>query len=614
MSRFPTALLVVVCISWAGSAAPGHAEGTGAPAAVPDRATNFRLTDHEGRSHELYRHRDAKAIVLFYGGNGCPIVQQSVPRLKEIQAEFARQGVLFAMVNASPYDELEEIRQEVLDYEISMPVLLDTDQLLTQTLGVIRTATTIVIVPGQRWRIAYYGPMDDRFDYGFSKPEPKTEYLKDALNAVLASEDAPVSYAEAKGCQLDLLAPEATPEYAADIAPVIARKCTPCHNEDGIGPFALTSHEDVRKWRRMIKEVVLTKRMPPWHADPHYGAFANDNALTSKEAQALFAWIDADTPRGEGDDPLLAAAPDMAIGWTLGEPDLVVALPEEQTIPAEGVFEYRYLQVPIDLEEGVWLRGVDVKPGNRRVLHHCLVFVRYPRHMRNLQPEYESGVGGYFAGYVPGMAPTVFPDGTGKYLPAGSQIIFQMHYNATGKDETDLTKLGLYFAEEEPEYEYVTRAAYNKSFEIPPRVNEYVAQGQLRLDEDVLLFSMNPHMHYRGSWFKYEAKYPDGTSETLLSVPFYDFNWQTSYELATPKRIPAGTTITATGAWDNSPGNPANPDAEARVTFGEQTFDEMLIGYMAYAPLEPARVAKYTEATAPDGTARGDTPRNQRAH
>jgi peroxiredoxin len=546
---------------------------------------DFRLPDHRGRSHQLRRYKDAKAVVLIYGGIGCPIVRQSIPEIKRLRDKYEPQGFVFLMVNANPEDDIESIAKEAEEYGIDLPILRDEVQAVTRMLGVERTADVRVIRTSD-WRVAYRGPIDDRFDYGTAKPAPEHRWLDDALQALAEGRDAPVAEADVKGCRITLAPLPEEVSYTKHVAPLIQSKCARCHTEDSVAPFAFDDYKDVRNWTEMIREVVLTRRMPPWHAERPNAAFANDCSLTTEETRALLTWIDQGAPRGDGPDVLAEAADAKRGEWPLGPPDLVVSLPKAQELPAEGTFDYRYIVVPSGLEEDTWVRAVDVQPTNRRVVHHALVFILYPPELRHLQPEFHGGLEGYFAGYVPGQDPEPFPEGTGKMVPKGASFVFQMHYSATGRPETDQTRIGLYFAREKPKYELETRAAYNTELNIPAGDPDYTTAATHRVDRDVLLWSLSPHMHYRGSWFEYEARYPDGTSELLLSVPDYDFNWQTLYRFKEPKQLPAGTVVACRGGFDNSPRNPANPDPTKTVRFGEQTWDEMFIGYLDYAAVE----------------------------
>lgn len=575
------------------SAAPAMAMALGEPAAIP----NFGLIDHTGRFHELHRYgADHKAIVLYIQGNGCPIVRKSFPRLKEIRAAYEPKGVKFLMLNANFHDDRESVAGELAEFDIDMPVLLDRMQIVASQLNVERTCEAFV-VDTKDWSIKYRGAVSDQFDYLGTRQQAVNEWLSSALDAFLAGEAIAVARTEPKGCLLNLdPMPEAV-SYANDVAPVLRDKCVTCHSPGNIAPFAFDSYERTHTFAEMMKEVVMTQRMPPWHADPHYQTFENDRALSEAEARTLIAWVDQGAKRDGDADPLAGVKEAEAPKWPLGEPDLVVQLPEPQHIAATGYFDYTYVDVPSGLTEDKYVRAVDVRPSNREVTHHALVFAFYPRELRDRQPEFDGGLEGYFAGYLPGQGPTVFPEGSGQFLPAGSTFQFQLHYNTTGKPETDQTEMAVYFHDEPPALVYGTTSAHNEEFEIQPNDPDSAIAATKWIGRDITLYGMSPHLHYRGSRVKYDVKYPDGSVETLLSVPNYNFDWQTMYTFAEPKAIPAGSVIMAEGAWDNSARNPYNPDPNATVKFGDQTIEEMFVCYFTYtvdpntpyvAPPEPA--------------------------
>jgi hypothetical protein len=337
----------------------------------------------------------------------------------------------------------------------------------------------------------------------------------------------------------------------------------------------MTNFAIVKEYASAIRHEVLVGHMPPWHADPAYGKFVNDRGLTAEEKEKLIRWIDQGTPGGEGPDPLATVQP-ASSDWELGPPDYVINVPE-QSIGATGHEPYHYVNVTLPFTNDVWIRAAVVRPGNRQVVHHVLVFA-------NENPLL-LGLDGFFAGYVPGTESMAFPAGTGKLLKKGGRLRFQLHYSRIGTPQKDRTQLGLYVYTNQPTSELLTRAAANVFFRIPPGAEDYEVSSEYQFDTAVRLFEMSPHMHYRGSRFRYEAHYPDGTMETLLSVPHYHFDWQTTYRLAEPKTLPAGTILRVFGAWDNSTRNPHNPDPTKAVTFGEQSDQEMLIGYFGVAAL-----------------------------
>lgn len=535
---------------------------------------DFALLDHQGAFRHLYYYAkdpQTRAIVLFVQGNGCPLVRKRVPELKRLRDAYATNGVVFWMINANPQDSRADVAKEAVEFGIDLPILMDETQLVATDLKIVRTAEAIVIEPDS-WRIRYRGAIDDRLSYEKERPEAKHEYLKDALDALLAGKQITPEATSAPGCVVKYAKTE-TPSYTDAIAPMLKANCVQCHTRGGIGPFALSSYEKVRGWSDMIREVLVTRRMPPWQADPHVGRFANDFSLTLEQARTLVQWIDAGTPRGHGDDPLAGYQPELP-EWKLGQPDFIVEIPE-QSVAAEGVFDYRYVTVDAPNTEDVWLRATEVAPGNTRVLHHIIATTIMPGEDRNRS-------GKSLTGYAPGMGPDLLPAGTGRLLKTGAKIVFQLHYTASGKAETDRSRVGLYLAKEPPAQELRSNVLIDYQFKIPPGAREFVTRKSRRFDRDALLYTMNPHMHLRGKWMRYLARYPDGTEEMLLNVPNYRFDWQRNYELKEPKRLPKGTEIIVEAAWDNSALNLDNPDPTKTVGWGDQTFNEMFFASYRY--------------------------------
>jgi peroxiredoxin len=545
------------------------------------RVENFQLLDHRGDSHELHYYSDASAVVLLVHGNGCPIVRHALPRLKEIRDAYADDGVKFLLINSNLQDDRAEIAAEAEKYDIDLPILLDEAQLIGESLGIVRTAEAFVIDPQERWRLVYRGPVNDRIHYETQRPEADNRYLVNALDAVLADKPIEKPHVDGPGCLINFPARQNRDEheeisYSDEIAPLLIDNCAQCHRPDGIGPWAMSDYEQVRGFAPMIREVIRTGRMPPWHADPHYGEFSNDRSLSVEEKRTLIHWIETGAPRGEGSDPLPAAMKKDWPEWTLGEPDAVVELPRIE-IPATGLLPYLHPVVANPLDHPVWLRAVDFLPEERSVLHHIIA--------AHIEPPREPGGrpgGGLMGGYIPGGGPVVYPEGVGLRLQPGARFWFQVHYTTVGRAATDATRLGLYFRDTPPEYEHQAVVLENRDIRIPPRVKAHADSARWTFDRDVVVYSLLPHAHYRGNTSEFRAIYPDGREEILLSVPDYDFNWQRIYELERPKRLPAGTTVVHTTTWDNSAQNRANPDPNKEVTWGLQSQDEMLFGVINY--------------------------------
>ena len=545
-----------------------------------DRVDNFRLLDQAGASHELVYLSDAKAVVLMTHGNGCGIVQKSLPRLREIRDVYQTAGVEFLLVDSNLQDDRDSVAREAAEFGNDLPILIDETQLIGEALGVDRTAEVFVIDP-KSWKVVYRGPMDDRLSYGAEKQATR-QYLVDALDATLAGKTVAIAKAEALGCLVNFPEREhreahAKISYAQRIAPLLVDKCVACHREGGVAPWAMTGYDIVRGFAPMIREVVRTKRMPPWHADPHYGSFIGDRSMTNEDAKDLVHWVEAGALRGEGADPLAALDKSWS-EWTLGKPDLIVEVPAYK-VPATGVISYQYPHAANPLGHDVWIRAIEIMPGNRSVVHHVLAGIDDPG---NGERRAIRGQMGELGGYAPGKNAIPYPSNTGILLPKEASFQFQMHYTPNGKAVTDVTRLGLYFYDKPPRHSLEMSIIYNASLAIPANTKSYSQTLDKTFDRDVVLYSLLPHAHLRGRAARFTAHYPNGREEILLSVPKYDFNWQPLYALNPPKLIPAGTRIVMDMSWDNSVQNPANPDPNKIVRWGDQTWEEMNVGWFRY--------------------------------
>lgn len=574
-------LLLAGLASW-GQTQAGESDIPGRPAPAPSSSEvlNFAMLDQKGRFHEL-RRADAQAVVLYFTANGCPIARQSYSKLKDLRKEFADQGVAFWLVNASSADDRASIDKEATDFKLwPLPVLKDDSQGVARLLGANRTGEAVAIST-KDWTVFYRGAIDDQLVEGAIKPSASAHFLQSALKDFLAGKPVTVPKTVARGCLIHFDSPAGEPgrkvSYTKEIGPLLAQKCVGCHSPGHIGPFAMSSYKKVKGMAGMIQEVLLARRMPPWDADPHFGKFQNDPSLTVAERQLLLTWIEQGASADEGDDPLAKLVVPVT-PWPLGRPDLIVTLPEPQNIPAAGVVDYRYVDVPSPMTNDVWVGAAIIQPGNLKAVHHVIVRLKYPSEGKTSTDETEA-----LEGWAPGKIIYAFPEGTGKKIRAGAVFSFELHYNTTGKPEADRTELGLYFLKARPRMVYKTILPLERDLNIPPGESDARASAITGLKRDTLLYSLIPHMHTRGSWMKYEALYPDGRRETLLSVPRYDFNWQLDYRLAEPKLLPAGTWLLCTGGFDNSPRNPHNPNPGKRVHWGDQSFEEMFIGFMQIA-------------------------------
>lgn len=569
----------------------------------PGKAPNFRLLDTRGFSHELDRHADAAGNVLVAWPSADPGEPDAAKAIAALAAEYKAANIRFFAIDPAPRGDEAAARARIEsapDPNLALlagaksllgslgmrqgpppapgadavPVLRDTTQAVSTALAFRAPFEALIIAPKDR-TILFRGPL-------------QSPALRDALLALSKGElAAPIAFADVTNGPMPLADWPAAPNYASQVAPIIQSKCNTCHAAEGVAPIAFTSYDKARNYADMIEEVVLAKRMPPWHADPAYSHFANDRSLSDDEQRTLIAWASAGAPRGEGDDPLPQAPAAPHAQWKLGEPDIVIGMDEPHALPAEGVLPYYVVTIPTNFTQDTWVRGIEVRAGNPKVVHHALIFIDYPANLKAREPHVGGGTGGYFAGFVPGAEPYFFPENTGKFIPAGASFIFQIHYVTTGKPEQDQTQMGLYLCKEPPLERMETEAASNTMFQIPPGMRDVPATADDGIWTEVKLWGLSPHMHYRGSRFKYTAKYNDGNQAVLLSVPNYSFDWQTMYHFAEPITMPARTRIVCEGAFDNSVTNPYNPDPTDTVRFGDQTFQEMFIGYYEYsAPVE----------------------------
>jgi hypothetical protein len=382
--------------------------------------------------------------------------------------------------------------------------------------------------------------------------------------------------------------------------PILQNNCQNCHRPGEAAPMSFLDYEHARPWAKAIKTAVLGKQMPPWFADPHYGHFSNTPKLTEAEVNTIVAWVDSGAKEGNPGD----APPPLTFteGWQIGKPDYVIEMPNEFSVPAAGTIDYQYILIPTAFKDDKYIQMAEARPGNKALVHHIIAFIREPGNpwMKDAQPgvpyvpkrdgkgDGGAGIGDSLAGYAPGMTPQVLEPGQAKLLKAGSDIILQMHYTANGTAGTDRSRIGIVFAKEPPKERVLTLAAGTAAFAIPPGDSDYKVDAKLTLQHDAMLVNLLPHMHFRGKSFEYRATYPDGKKEVLLSVPHYDFNWQLTYDLAREKKLPKGTLIECEAHFDNSPNNRFNPDPTKEVHYGEQTWEEMMIGFFEVS-FDPAK-------------------------
>lgn len=537
------------------------------------RVENFRLMDHQGASHELHYFADAPAIVLMTHSTSCSTMPQSLQSLTSLQTQFSPAGAEFMLINSDLRDRRTTVAASVADADL--PILLDPTQIIGESLGADTAGETLVVNP-RDWTLAYRGDVTGAAQ-AVAQLVAGDEVSVDSQP--VASADCAVDFPE-----LARRAEHKNISYAKTIAPMLNDNCVSCHREGGIGPWAMSDYNMVRGFSLMIREVVRTQRMPPWHADPHVGEFSNDRSLSDDEIRTLVHWVEAGAPRGEGADLLAENSQSWPI-WAMGEPDVIIDIPPED-VPASGVVDYKYKMVTNPLDKDVWVKAAEIIPGDRSVLHHVITSFGELETEGRRAGRLKRGTGGGLGGYVPGAEGKPFPDDTGILLPAGATIEFQMHYTPAGLATTDSSRMGLYLHEEPPEHKLDNMVLLNPRILIPAGAPNHSEVMVRTFDQDVLVYSLLPHAHYRGKASEFVAHLPDGTQETLLSVPRYDFNWQTNYDLKEPRFLPAGTKMVHRTWWDNSARNPANPDATRDVPWGQQSWDEMLFGSVRYRVVE----------------------------
>ena len=395
-------------------------------------------------------------------------------------------------------------------------------------------------------------------------------------------------------CALQAFDTQSAPTYNRDIAPILQQNCQGCHRPGEAGPMPLLTYKQVRPYAAAIKEAVALKKMPPWFADPHYGKFSNDRALPQHDIDLIVAWAKNGAP--EGDPADLPKPVQFLDGWNIRKPDVVLEMPATFNVPATGTLEYQYILIPLHFKQDTWVQMAEVRPGNRAVVHHVIAWVRPPgsKWMEGIKEgapfvpkdngeESKKRDASFLVGYAPGMPPAILPDSRAKLIQAGSDIIFEMHYTANGKAATDRSRIGLTFAKSPVKERVVTLAASNDEFVIPPGASDYRVDAEFEFAKETRIIDLMPHMHLRGKDFEFKAVYPTGESQTLLRVPNYSFSWQLVYYSASDIPIPKGTKLHCTAHFDNSANNRWNPDPSKEIRWGEQSWDEMMIGFFDVA-------------------------------
>jgi peroxiredoxin len=569
-------LNIVTVLITAAVGLSASADAKGLPPNPGAVVADFGLKDIHRRPRSLEVFKDKKAFVVIFMDTECPIANLYLPTAIELHQRYAGKGVQFLAINSSGQDSFATVSAHAQERSVPFPVLKDFDQRVADAFGAQRTPEAFLLDADRV--IRYHGRIDDQYGVGVRRDKPARRDLEEAINELLAGEPITMPSSEVSGCPIERSAKSslgADVTYAKQVARILQKRCQECHRPGEIGPFSLLSYEDAKKRTRRIREAVLEERMPPWHADPRHGKFANDRRLTQDERDTLLAWIDKGAKKGDEKD--LPPAVKFVKGWKIGEPDKIFSMAEEFKVPATGVLDYQRFVVDPGFKEDVWVQAAECRPGNRKVVHHILVYILAPGRR---DPYDQDGTAATLVGWAPGDMPAVYSPDTARRVPAGSKLLFEVHYTPNGTEQTDRSTVGIRLAKGLAVNSVETNILANMIFRIPPGAPNHKGELTFTFPDDALLLSFMPHMHLRGVSAHYVMKWPDGATETLLSVPDYDFGWQSVYRFEKPLRVPKGSELTWIGHWDNSEDNPRNPDPTKAVHWGLQTWDEMQNGWM----------------------------------
>lgn len=504
-----------------------------------------------------------KNLAIAFTSPSCPVALRYRPRLAELAERF--EGRIEFLIIDSRAESNADI-----------------------TAALSPSSTTEVFLLDSARTVLYRGAVDDQYGLGYQLDAPRKTYLIDAINSLLASRSIDTPATTAPGCEIEGKAqPKDSPiTFHSRISRIIQYNCQECHRPGESAPFHLLTYDDAKSHAKIIKRVVERKTMPPWFAEG--GHWANDRRLSDADRNDLVAWIAAGSPEGDPSHAPLTRT--WETGWRIGKPDAVFEVPRPVKVAADGAMPYQDVVVFTGLPEDKWIKAVEVRTTQPQVTHHVLVFEVYPPdHPRDAKsrPNYIDGLAGYFAAMAPGQGHTVFPENTAKFLPKNAGLHFQIHYTPNGTACEDKPRIGLIYADAPPKYEVLTRSASNASLLIPANAANHVVTATKIFTGPTRIFSFNPHSHVRGKAFKYELIMPDGSRQTLLNLPRYDFNWQVEYRLKEPLDVPSDSKLFVTAWYDNSEDNPANPDPNKDIFWGDQTWDEMMIGYYSRHSLAP---------------------------
>lgn len=583
-----SAFMLTICTALNVTAAPGSS------------LKPLHFSDIKGRSYDSKALSAHKATVFLFTSSQCPISNVYAPRFQALADIYGKKDVQVFAVYSDRQEGLAEITKNAKDHSLSFPVIKDGNNQLADILGAVTTPEAVVV--DAKGEVKYRGRIDDNP----VATRVSVHDLNHALDAVLANK--PVAHPEmlAVGCAIrraahPVAAVKGSPTYAKDVAPILRSKCEGCHRPGEVAPFSLQTFEQASAWSVDIKRYTQNHQMPPWKPTPGYGDFQEESTinLSDGERATLAKWVDAGSPLGRAKD--IPPPAQFSSGWKLGEPDMVIEPPKDYHLAADGDDVYRHFVINPNFTEDRYLSAVEVKPGNRAVVHHVIGYIdgtpvngvyaseKLDGKDKDGQPGYTSFGGpgfvptGIMGGWAPGNEAHLLPDGLGIYIPKGARIALEVHYHKDGKTETDRTKLGLHFCRSTVDKQVAGLFVLNFGFQIPPGASHHEVKATSIVQKDSHIFSVTPHMHLIGREMKVWATLPDGTEKPLVWIKDWDFNWQNSYFLKEPLAVPKGTKISLVSYYDNSSDNPRNPKQNLTRTigWGEQTTDEMCVALIS---------------------------------
>ena len=560
-------------------------------------AITFSLIDLNGTIHSLEQNDNRRVRAFVFVSTECPVSNGYIKTLNELHAKLGKsgKGAEFFGVVSDPTVTRTQAVKHFAEFKAEFPVLFDASGLLAQALKPSHVPEAFVL--DRDGKLVYRGAIDNSWEaIGRRRPKAENEYLADAINS--ACDGKPVTIAETKpvGCLFET-PPQGDERsavtYSRDIAPIIQTRCLNCHREGQVAPFALDDYHQTAKRAEQILQVTQDRIMPPWIPSPGHDKFVAERWLTDRELELFKTW--AESGRARGDDADLPPAPKFAEGWRLGQPDLIVKMVEPFSVPADGPDLLQNFVIPISISEDKLVAAIEFHPGNKRVCHHSVLFLDDSGAARKLdkatpEPGYANFGGpgflpsGALGGWSVGNTPRPLPNGMGRYLKRGSDLVVQMHYHPTGKQETDQSEIGLYFVKK-PVAESLKEPAKlvgsiwmaNYEMDIAAGTKDYLRSTSYTLPRDVIMVGVVPHMHLLGKAMKVTATLPDKTEKTLIDIKNWNYNWQDEYYYERPFKLPEGTRLDVEAVFDNSADNPSNPSSPPkRVTWGDGTKDEML--------------------------------------